>query len=201
MGNFTVEIFFDDVRVPKDALLGELNRGFYHAMVTFEFERTNTASAASALRNLEELVQFCKKEKRNKKSLIRDAKVRDLLADRAIEQEIAWLGGWFDSWHFSQREKLGSPPPSASAVRTKTSADARAKALMDSLGLYGQLQRTSKYAKFDGQPERSWRVSRSTHPAGTVEIQKVVLAGRGLGLPRVPAKFNKIISDALQEQR
>lgn len=201
MGNFTVEIFFDDVKVPKDALLGELNRGFYHAMVTFEFERTNTGNAASAKRNIEELIEFCKEEKQNGKPLIKDAKVRDLLADRAIDQEIAWLGGWFDTWHFSQREKLGSPPPSAASVRTKTNTDGRAKALIDSLGLYGQLRRGSKYAKFNGQAEWGWQVSRSTHPAGTVEIQKVVLGGRGLGLPRVPAKFNKMIAEALGEQK
>ncbi len=201
MGNFTVEIFFDDVRVPKDALLGELNRGFYHAMVTFEFERTNTGSAASAKRSLEELVQFCKKERRNGKPLIEDPKIRDLLADRVIDQERNWLGGWFDSWHFSQREKLGSPPPSTPAMQSRRYADARAKALTDSLGLYGQLRRNSKYAKFDGQAERTWRVTRSTHPAGTFEIQKIVLAGRGLGLPRVPAKFNTQIAEALEERR
>ena len=86
-------------------------------------------------------------------------------------------------------------------MQSRRYADARAKALTDSLGLYGQLRRNSKYAKFDGQSERTWRVTRSTHPAGTFEIQKVVLAGRGLGLPRVPAKFNKQIAEALEERR
>jgi alkylation response protein AidB-like acyl-CoA dehydrogenase len=200
MGNFTVEIFFDDVRIPKDALLGELNRGFYHAMVTFEFERTSTGRAATEKRYLEELIQFCKKEKRNGRPLIEDPKIRDYLADMIIDQERNWLGGWFDSWHFSQRQKLGSPPPSTTALQTRRFSDDRAKALMDSLGLYGQLRRTSKYTKFDGQPERAWRTARSTHPAGTFEIQKVVLAGRGLGLPRVPAKFNKQITEALGER-
>ena len=200
-GGFQVEIFFDDVRVPKDALLGELNRGFYHAMVTFEFERTNTLMAANARRNLEELVQFCKEEKRNGKPLIDDPEVQDLLADRIIEQQINWLGGWRDTWYFSQRAKVGSPPPSTSALRSKVSSDARAKQLMDALGLYGQLRRTSKYAKFNGQAGLRWESSRSTHPAGTIEVNKIVLAGRGLGLPRVPAKFNKQITEALGESK
>ena len=200
-GGLQVEIFFDDVRVPKDALLGELNRGFYHAMVTFEFERTNTGMAAGAKRNLEELVQFCKEEKRNGKPLIDDPEVQDLLADRAIEQQINWLGGWCDTWYFNQRAKVGSPPPSTSALRSKVFSDNRAKQLMNALGLYGQLQRTSKYAKFSGQAERSWQASRSTHPGGTVEVNKIVLAGRGLGLPRVPAKFNKQIAEALEESK
>jgi hypothetical protein len=200
MGNFTVEIFFDNVRVPKDRLLGELNRGFYHAMVTFEFERTNTGGAAGAKRGLEELIQFSKEEKRNGKRLIDDPAMRNLLADRAIGWVLSYLGGWRDSWFFSQRKRLGSPPPSTSAYRGKTESAPRAKALMDVLGLYGQLRRTSKYSKFSGQAERGWQTSRSMHPAGTIEVNKIVLAGRGLGLPRIPAKFNKEIAKSISEK-
>ena len=71
---------------------------------------------------------------------------------------------------------------------------------MDTLGLFGQLQRNSKYAKFGGQAERGWQTSRSMHPAGTIEVNKIVLAGRGLGLPRIPAKFNKEIAKSLGEK-
>lgn len=201
MGIFTVEIFFENVRVHKDTLLGELNRGFYHAMVTFEFERTNTGTPGSAKRSLEELVQFARQEKRHGQRLIADPQMRDLLADRAIEGELSWLGGWRDAWFFSQRKRLGSPPPSTSALRGKAAAAPRSKAFMDVLGLYGQLQRTSKYAKFGGQAERAWQSSRSMHPAGTIEINKVVLSGRGLGLPRIPAKFNKDIAKSIQEEK
>jgi alkylation response protein AidB-like acyl-CoA dehydrogenase len=185
LGNFTVEIFFDNVRVHK---------------VTFEFERTNTGTPAMARRSLEELIQFAKEEKRNGKQLIEDDEMREVLADRAIEYVLAWLGGWRDAWFFSQRRRLGSPPPSTSAFRGKTEAAPRAKAFVDSLGLYGQLQRNSKYAKFAGQGERGWLSSRSMHPAGTIEVNKIVLAGRGLGLPRIPAKFNKEIAKAITEK-
>jgi hypothetical protein len=198
MGVFTVEIFFDNVRVPKDRLLGELNRGFYHAMVTFEFERSTTGGGAGARRGLEELIDFCRKEKRNGQPLIKDPKVRDLLADRAIEMQLTWLQGWFAAWHFSQRDKLGSPPPEAGGLHNKTVSADRAKQLIDALGLYGQLRRGSKYAKYEGRAAGAWEVSRSTHPAGTIEVNKIVLAGRGLGLPRIPAKFNKEIREAVE---
>ncbi|MFC1919015.1 acyl-CoA dehydrogenase family protein [Chloroflexota bacterium] len=201
MAQFTVDIFFDDVRVPKNALLGELNRGFYHAMVTFEFERTNTGVATSAKRQLEELIQFFKEEKVDGKPLIENPKVRELLAERAIEMELAWLSGWSDAWYFSQREKIGSPPPSTAALRHKTMAADQTKTLMDAMGLYGQLQRESKYAKLNGQAEREWQIARSTHPAGTIEVNKIVLAGRGLGLPRIPAQFNKQIRESLKEKK
>ena len=201
MGNFTQQIFFDNVRVPKDRLLGELNRGFYHAMVTFEFERTNTERSGNARRNLEELVQLGKDEKRNGKPLIDDSKWRDMLADNAIQWELAYLGGWRDAWFFSQRKRLGAPPPSTSAYREKVDAAPQAKAVMDAMGLYGQLKRNSKYVKWDGQAERNWQFVRSMHPAGTVEINKVVLADRGLRLPRIPNRLNKDISKAISEEK
>jgi alkylation response protein AidB-like acyl-CoA dehydrogenase len=197
LGIFTVEIFFDNVRVPKSRLLGELNRGFYHAMVTFEFERSTTGGGAGARRGLEELLEFARSEKRHGQPLIKDESIRELMADRAIEMQLTWLQGWFAAWHFSQRDKLGSPPPEAGGLHNKMMTNQRAEQLMNSMGLYGQLRRTSKYAKYDGAAAGSWEGSRSTHPAGTIEVNKIVLAGRGLGLPRVPAKFNKEIREAV----
>ncbi|HEY32494.1 MAG TPA: hypothetical protein G4O10_05255 [Dehalococcoidia bacterium] len=198
MGIFTVDIFFDNVKVPKTRLLGELNRGFYHAMVTFEFERSTTGAAAGARRGLEELIEFCREEKRNGQPLLKDPAVRDLLADRAIEMELSWLQGWFAAWHFSQRDKLGSPPPEAGGLHTKAVSADRAKQLINAMGLYGQLHRGSKYCKYEGRAAMGWMSSRSTHPAGTIEVNKIVLAGRGLGLPRIPAKFNKEIRAAVE---
>jgi len=198
LGIFTVEIFFDDVRVPKSRLLGELNRGFYHAMVTFEFERSTTGGGAGARRGLEDLIGFARKEKRGGKPMIKDSAIRELMADRAIEMQLTWLQGWFAAWHFSQRDKLGSPPPEAGGLHNKIVTSQRAEQLMNSFGLYGQLRRTSKYAKYEGVAASSWEGSRSVHPAGTIEVNKIVLAGRGLGLPRVPAKFNKEIREAVE---
>ena len=198
LGIFTTEIFFDNVKVPKDRLLGELNRGFYHAMVTFEFERSTTGAAAGARRNLEELIEFCRNEKRNGQTLLKDPAVRELLADRAIEMELSWLQGWFAAWHFSQRDKLGSPPPEAGGLHAKVVSADRADQLINAMGLYGQLRSGSKYSKYSGRAAQQWLSSRTTHPGGTIEVQKIVLAGRGLGLPRIPAKFNKEIRAALE---
>ena len=186
MGIYTVDIFFDDVRVSKDALLGEINRGFYHAMATFMFERSGTGQSAGAKRELEELIQFCKETKRNGKPLMEDPEVREILAQIAVDAEIDRLCGWHGQWYFTNREKLGPQPYNLGSLLSKTRSAGRAKKLMDMLGLYGQLRKGSKYEKYEGQIERRWQVSRSTHPAGTIEINKLVIAQRGLGLPRVP---------------
>ena len=71
------------------------------------------------------------------------------------------------------------------------------------MGTYGQLKKGSKHAKKVGQAvdvEGEWQHARSLHAEGTFEINKLVLGGRGLGLPRIPAKFNKQIMEALQEK-
>jgi len=187
MGGYPAnEIFFDDVKVPKDALLGELNRGFYHAMATFEYERSGMAFPAGAQAALKEFVQFCKEERRNGKPLIEDPHIREMLAQMAVEVEVYRLVGWHTQWWFGERERLGAKPYDLTGYYNKVVATRHAELKMKILGLYGQLRLSSKWAKLDGRIEKSWQAARSLHAAGTLEIYKLVLAQRGLGLPRAP---------------
>ncbi len=186
MGWFTVDVFYKNVRVHKDNLLGEKNRGFYHAMATFMFERSGTSDSAGSKRYLEELVQFCKETERNGRPLMDDPEVRKILAKLAVELEIERLCGWHGQWYFSEREKLGAQPYNLANLYAKTAKPINATKLMNMFGLYGQLRKVSKEAKFEGEVEHRWQGTRSTHPAGTIEINKVVISQRGLGLPRAP---------------
>ncbi len=179
------DIFFDDVRVHKDCLLGEENRGFYHAMTDFEFERSGTGTAATAKRNLEEFVQFCKEEKRNGKPLIEDPEVRKILTQRALEVEVMRLSGWLGAWWFGERERLGPQPANINPIHySKMFGEHWAKETTDILNLHGQLKRDSKWSKLGGRIERQWQQFRSQHQGGTIEIYKYTLADRGFGLPR-----------------
>ncbi len=193
------EIFFDDVRVSKEYLLGELNRGFYHGMSTFEFERGGTGSAARLRRDLEEFVQFCRESKRNGKPLIEDPEVRDALAQMAVEVDVWRLISWHGQWWFGQRQKLGPKPFDLTGFFFKVFAVRHAEVMMNIMGTYGQLKQGSKWARLAGRIERNWLAMRSLHGGGTFEIYKNVLAQRGLGLPRIPAELNQVIMQALQK--
>jgi len=47
------EVFFEDVRIPKENIIGEENRGWYLAQTTLSFERSNIGSAVGARQNVE----------------------------------------------------------------------------------------------------------------------------------------------------
>ena len=131
--------------------------------------------------------------------MIKDPEVRKMLARTAMHEQVRWLIGWYGAWRRTQREKLGPQTYDLSMFLRKDSAPESANALMNMFGLYGQLESESKYAKYDGRIGRQWEASRVIHPAGSPEILKVVIANRGLGLPRIPRKFNPQINEALAQ--
>ncbi len=182
-GELKNEAFFDDVRVSKENILGELNRGFYVAVTALDYDRTNSGMAARFRRNLDEFVQFCKETKRNGKLLIEDPQVRDTLAQVAIEVEILKLAGWRTVCRFDQRDKLGPLDYDLAAYYWKLWWARHCDLLMNIMGLYGQLRTGSKWSQLRGSLERRWQLTRSPHNGGTLELVKLNLA-RSLGLPR-----------------
>ncbi|MFC1864331.1 acyl-CoA dehydrogenase family protein [Chloroflexota bacterium] len=178
------EAFFDDVRVPKENLLGEMNRGFYINLgVRAQRASGLTGQPGHIRRTLEEFVELCKEEKRNGKPLIEDKEIRKALAQIATEAEMMRLTGWYRSWRYSQKEKSDRPVADLSGFLYRTLSVKHAKTMMDILGSYGQLRQCSKWAKLTGRIERQWRATRSMHGGGTPERLKMTIAERGLGLP------------------
>ena len=178
------EIFFDNVRVPRSALLGELNRGWYMATTTLDFERSSVAASASSRRILEQLTAFAKETKVNGSSLLDRPLVRHTLADLWIELSLVR----FLSYRVVSLQARGLVPNyEASIVKVFNSEynQRLARAGLHTLGLYGQLQPESPYARLRGRFERSYLTTvGATIAAGTSEIQRNIIATRGLGLPR-----------------
>jgi len=177
------EVFFDDVRVPKKYVVGEVNQGFYYVMLALQFERM-TIGAGAFVRVLEELVRFARETARNGRPLSEDPRVRRALADVAIEIEIFLGLYWQTAW---MQERGQVPELEASALKllfTELSVKL-ANTAVDLLGPYGLLDKGSRWAPFDGRVGVGYLDSISGPiGAGTSEIQKTILATRGLGLPR-----------------
>src|SRR4030095_16136364 len=84
------EVFFDNVRIPAQNLVGEENRGWYQAVTTLDIERSNIGSAVGQQQTVEDLVRFAKENKSNGVVRIKsDPMLRTELAERYLETEVA----------------------------------------------------------------------------------------------------------------
>jgi alkylation response protein AidB-like acyl-CoA dehydrogenase len=179
------EIIFEDVRIPARYLVGEENRGWYIGMTTLDFERSNISSAATYRRSLETLVSYVRDHSNGSDDLGKNRKnVRRALADLAIENQV----GRFLSYRVASMQDRGQIPnyeSSAAKVYHSEFGQKLARLALGILGLYGPLHEDSRHTRLQGRFARTYMTSVGiTIAAGTSEIQRGIIAGRGLGLPR-----------------
>jgi alkylation response protein AidB-like acyl-CoA dehydrogenase len=173
------EVFFSDVHVPRTNLVGELNRGWYVGMATLDFERSAIGSSAAARRNLEDLVAVV-----SASGHPIDGVQRQELADRFIEAEVAHM---LSLRVLSMQDRQLVPNHEASVVKVySTELNQRtARTAIKLLGLHGQLGHGSVAAPAEGQWLHQYlRTVANSIEGGSSEIQRNIIATRGLGLPR-----------------
>jgi alkylation response protein AidB-like acyl-CoA dehydrogenase len=178
------EVFFDNVRIPKENLVGQKNLGWYQLAMALDHERSGVGSPAALKQMVEELVHFCKTHQRDGKLLSEWPDVRKKLAKIALDAEILRLICYRVT---SVQENGGVPNYEASTAKVfasellcRTANDA-----MDILGPYGQLDRGSNLAVLNGVFARQFLHAPSMNVGGgTSEVQRNIIAMRGLGLPR-----------------
>ncbi|MEE9199651.1 MAG: acyl-CoA dehydrogenase family protein [Dehalococcoidia bacterium] len=178
------EVFFDNVRVPKSNMLGELNRGWYVAMSTLDFERSGVEFPAEARRVLEQIVEYAREAKHNGRALIEDQVVSAKLAERAIEIEVSRLLSYRIAWMQGQ-DLVPNAEASIGKLFGSEISQRLADTVMQVLGLSSQLVEGSKWAAIRGKIEAYYlNTIATTIYSGTSEIQRNIIATRGLGLPR-----------------
>ncbi len=178
------EVLFDNVRVPATNIVGEENRGWYVAVTLLDFERSGIDYSANARRLLDDVRQYATETRRNGEPLMTIPWVRSALADRYIDCEVARLIAY--NVAFMQGEGLvPNKEASASKVFGSEAVQRVSQTCMEILGLRGVLGLDEKWAPLEGRVQESWMLNISgTIAAGTSEIQRNVIASRGLGLPR-----------------
>jgi len=180
----TNETFWDDVRVPKRNLVGELNMGWTYMTTALTIERIVLYMVVREVRLFEELVKFAKETKRNGQPLSKDPVVQNILAELSAEVTAATLLSHRTAWMVSQ----GLIPHYETAIVKTFGSELQQRiiyAAMKIMGLYGTLQEGSKWAPLFGGFERARRAMyNATATAGGVEIMRDMIAIRGLRLPR-----------------
>ncbi len=171
------EVFLSDVVVPKENLVGELNRGWYVGMATLDFERSAIGSVASTRRDLEDLAAALRR-----KGVPVAPSSRLELADRFLETEVVRSLS-LRILSMQQRGLVPNYEASMAKLFTTELNQRIARTGLKLLGLEGGAR------KPDDPLAARWvyhylRTVANTIEGGSSEIQRNVIATRGLGLPR-----------------
>jgi len=178
------EVFFEDVRVPRQNLVGELHQGWQVANATLAHERNMLGSTTRTQQMFNGLVRLAQSRQRYGRPAAEDPVIRQRLADLLIRVEAM-------KYHAFRQltDTIKGRPPGIGAsvnklVSTELNHDVAATAL-EIMGAYGFLTRTARHV-----------IDRGTWPiefmftlgliigGGTSQIQKNIISERGLGMPR-----------------
>ena len=178
------EIFFDNVIVPKENLVGKQNDGWRVTGAMLGYERSGIHRIAAARRNLTRLIEFAKETERHGKPLFADPVIRNRLAQLYVEAEAARILAHRIVW-MQGAGKAVDQEASMSRVFGAEFQQRVAQAGLQITGAFGQLDEGCKWAPLSGFFQRQYfYAAAATVGAGTAEIQRNIIALRGLGLPR-----------------
>jgi hypothetical protein len=169
--------FFDNVRVPRESLVGEENKGWRYINHQLALERIGLVPHSAPVRYLELISEWVKEKK-----LSNNPWIRNKLAEMAVETEVLRLLNFRVAWMLTH----GRAPHIESAAIKAFGSEQAQRVLGDCfqiMGLFGQLQTGSKWVPFKGRLEIMMRVSLVfTFGGGANEVLRDIVA-MGLGLP------------------
>jgi alkylation response protein AidB-like acyl-CoA dehydrogenase len=176
------EVFFDEVFVPSDCLVGGLNRGWAVANTTLAHERGTSFPFKEQVVHEVFLEQLYALAEAN--GILDDPDVSDALAEAAVKLRVFRLHNWRT---LSRLTRGAEPGPESSVVKltwtdmTQTMADAALLVVGEASPLWADATDNP----MDGKWQRQWLWSKAaTIAGGTSEIQRTIIGDRILGLPR-----------------
>jgi len=180
------ELFFRDVRVPRDNVLGKANDGWNVAISTLMFERGSYGARLHLLfkRNINRLIELSRSFHKNGQPASKDPLVRQKLAQCYAEIEIMRLN---QLRAFSRTTATGVPGPEGSIQKIFWSElNQRLQQIAQEIfGPFGQLAAGDSRAIDNGMWSYGYlRTRGNTIEAGTSEVQRNIIGHFVLGLPR-----------------
>ena len=180
------EVFMDEVRVPKKYVLGEVNRGWYAAMTTLNFERTGTEGPTRHIGILDRFLDMLKQTKLNGESILKDPLVKHQIADLRIRLEADRILATRVAWMQAQGE-VPQSEGAISGLANQITAKLHfwpllAKIIQD----YGILNVGEERAPHNGLygGYNAISLSQGFGGGGGILLGPSIIAQRGLGLPR-----------------
>jgi alkylation response protein AidB-like acyl-CoA dehydrogenase len=183
-GYRTNEVYWEDVRIPVTALVGEENRGWYYAAHALDFERVSIFTVAGVRAVFDALLEWAKSSGADGARPFDEARVRTALAGFATEIEVLQCLSWRILGMLTRGEH-----PNYEASIVKIFSTELMQRLQNAgtklLGLGGQLTPEDPRAPIAGRIEQGYRAAvMPTFGAGSNEVMRNIIATRGFGLPR-----------------
>ena len=190
----TNEVFIDDVFVPDEYVVGEVNHGFRYISQALDLERFTMFTYSPIRQRLDLLTDYVRDTERDGEPLKDDPVVRSEMANLHTEAEVARVMGLkfvTEAVKVEKAAKAGKEfqPPTVVASEYKLFAteysQRLANASMD-IGAPGSQTRVrTEDAPMAGRAESTYRYTViDTIGGGASEIQRNIIARRGLGLPK-----------------
>jgi alkylation response protein AidB-like acyl-CoA dehydrogenase len=181
----TNQVFFTDVFVGDDYLVGEPGKGFQYISEALDLERFTMFTFSPIEARTELLCDYVREASRDGKPLREDPVVRQKIAQLVTQTEVARVLGL----RFVAASIKGGKPPTVEASTYKLFAtqlsQRAANVALDIQGAEGQIKVDTEDAPLQGRFEGTYRCTVvETIGGGASEIQKNIIARRGLGLPR-----------------
>jgi alkylation response protein AidB-like acyl-CoA dehydrogenase len=178
------ETFFEDVRVPVGNRVGDENRGWYVSVTLMDFERSRIRQAVGAHRQLQGLLEYLGTDEGTARSRTAEHNpLRLELVDRAIEVEIAFNL----AFRVVSMQAQGVVPNYEASMLQMSIFETNQRMAGTEAKLFGLHTNVweGEHALRDGATARGYvSAVAATIAGGTVEIQRNIIATRGLGLPR-----------------
>ncbi|MBR4754100.1 MAG: acyl-CoA dehydrogenase family protein [Lachnospiraceae bacterium] len=171
IGCATSDIILEDVKVPKENLLGELNKGFINAMKTLDVGRLGVASQAIGVAQgcLDEAVKFAKERKQFGRPIAKFQAISFMLADMATKLEAAKLLVYKAAWLMDTKQPASMASSMAKYYAAEVCNEIAAKAVQ----IHGGYGFVKEY-----KVERMYRDCRVfTIYEGTSQVQQMVISG------------------------
>lgn len=179
------QVFFEDVHVSKKNMLGRRDRGWNVITTTLDFERSMVAAPAAARRSLEQLTKYAAETAGpDGLPLGKDPVIAAKLAQMAIEVEVSRLLA-YQTASIQSHGRIPNKEASLSKLYGTELAQRLANLGLELLGPQSIIRSGGPYARLGGRYSKTvLRSVASTISGGSSEIQRNVIATRGLGMPR-----------------